>query len=96
MRFKRRVKGGGIAIAKKITADLDSEDEMIVEMRDKGIPDRDIAQTLREEGRTRYSAKTIQSRYIRIKAALAARHDKLLDDELTDWHEGEVCLQQLQ
>lgn len=60
-------------------------------MRDKGVPDREIAATLTEQGLTNYSVKTINSRYIRIKAALAARLDQRLDDELTDWHEGEVC-----
>jgi hypothetical protein len=88
--FKRRVAGGRTAVSKKISADMDSEDEMIMEMREKGVSDKDIAEALTEDGRTNYNSKTIQSRYVRLKAALAAKRDELLDGDLTDWHEGEV------
>ncbi|KAF2097635.1 hypothetical protein NA57DRAFT_58206 [Rhizodiscina lignyota] len=86
---KMRVVGGRVAIPKRITADLDSDDELLVNMREAGCTDQVIAETLAKQGRIRYDKKTIASRYMRIKAKMSLREDQRLEDELTDWHEGE-------
>ncbi|KAI9699548.1 MAG: hypothetical protein M1820_007179 [Bogoriella megaspora] len=86
---RQRVEGGRAAIAKKVTADLDSEDEIIVTMKQQNWSDRDVAYHLIAQGRINYDRKTIATRWARLRKALAEREDQLLDDELTDWHEGE-------
>lgn len=87
--------GGRPALAKKVTADLDSDDELIVRMKNAKYLEKDIAQRLINEGRTKYNAKTIGTRYARIRKKLEERNDQLLDEELTDWHEGDVCIDML-
>lgn len=52
--------------------------------------EKDIAARLVAEGRTSYQAKTIGTRWSRIKRVLQQRQDELLDQDLTDWHEGDV------
>lgn len=85
-----KVAGGRPALAKKVTADLDSDDELIVRMKEARYLEKDIAQALIDQGRTAYNPKTIGTRWRRLKQALAKRHDALLDADLTDWHEGDV------
>jgi hypothetical protein len=52
---QRRVKGAPLApYAKKITAELDSDDDLIMTMREKGYTDGQIADRLAKEGRVRY------------------------------------------
>lgn len=87
---KMKIQGGRPAVAKKVTADLDSDDEMIVRMKEARYLEKDIAQALISQGRTAYNPKTIGTRWRRIKAALQKRQDDLLDADLTDWHEGDV------
>ncbi len=87
---KMKIQGGRPAVAKKVTADLDSDDEMIVRMKEARYLEKDIAQALINQGRTAYNPKTIGTRWRRIKAALQKRQDDLLDADLTDWHEGDV------
>ena len=77
-------------MAKNISADLDSDDEIIVRMKNAKYKEKDIAQRLRDEGRTNYNAKTIGTRYARIQKKLQEKQDADLDDELTDWHDGDV------
>ncbi|SLM38102.1 Nucleotide-binding, alpha-beta plait [Lasallia pustulata] len=84
-----RVEGGRAPAPKRIQADLDSDDEVIVKMKAEKFTDKQIAARLREEGRVNYHYKTISSRWIRIKNALEKRRDQDLDDQLTDWHEGD-------
>ncbi|KAK5102165.1 hypothetical protein LTR70_007475 [Exophiala xenobiotica] len=92
--YKRlKTTGGRPAIAKKVTADLDSDDELIVRMKNAKYLKKDIAQRLVDEGRIKYNAKTIGTRWARLKKKLQERNDELLDAELTDWHEGDVCYQ---
>ncbi|KAI9661153.1 MAG: hypothetical protein M1821_009480 [Bathelium mastoideum] len=86
---RKRIEGGRAAQAKKVTADLDSEDEIIVQMKQKNFSDRDVAYQLVSEGRINYDRKTIATRWARLRKALAEREDQLLDEDLTDWHEGE-------
>lgn len=85
-----KMRGGRPAIAKKVTADLDSDDELIVRMKEARFLERDIAQALVDQGRIAYNPKTIGTRWRRIKAKLQKRQDDLLDADLTDWHDGDV------
>jgi len=78
-------------LPKKITADLDSEDEIILNMKGEGYGDVQIAEHLSKQNRVQYDHKTIATRFIRIKRAISARQDERLEEGLTDWHEGEVC-----
>lgn len=69
---------------------MDSDDELIVKMKEEKFTDKQIAARLREEGRVNYHYKTIGSRWARIKRSLEKKNDEDLDDQLTDWHEGDV------
>lgn len=69
---------------------MDSDDELIVKMKQAKYQEKEIAQRLIDEGRTNYHAKTIGTRWARLKRVLQARNDDLLDQDLTDWHEGDV------
>ncbi|EME88585.1 uncharacterized protein MYCFIDRAFT_90682, partial [Pseudocercospora fijiensis CIRAD86] len=84
-----RVPGGVAAIAKKITADYDSDDGRIIELKQQSYSDEYVAGKLQQEGRVRYVGKTIGSRWNRLRKVLEDRNDELLDDELSDWHVGE-------
>ncbi|RMD43734.1 hypothetical protein DV735_g1395, partial [Chaetothyriales sp. CBS 134920] len=86
---QRKVGDGRPAMSKRVTADLDSDDEMIVRMKNAKYQEKDIARRLADEGRMFYSTKTIGSRWGRLRKAIQARQDELLDANLTDWHEGD-------
>lgn len=92
--MRLKIAGGRPAVAKKVTADLDSDDELIVSMKHAKYLEKDIAKRLEDEGRTKYNSKTIGTRWARIKKKLQEKNDTLLDAELTDWHDGDVsrCL----
>ena len=49
------------------------------------------ARKLAEEGRIRYVGRTVGSRWLRIRKALEAKEEEILEDEMSDWHDGEVC-----
>lgn len=59
-------------------------------MKEAKYLEKDIAQRLIDEGRINYNPKTIGTRWSRIRRAMQERQDKLLDAELTDWHDGDV------
>lgn len=80
--------------AKPVTANYDSDDGRIIELKQLGYSDEFVAAKLIEEGRIRYVGKTIGSRYLRLRKVLDDKEDDKLDDELSDWHEGEVCCEQ--
>ena len=86
-----RVPGGRPAVPKKVTADLDSDDEIIVRMKEARYREKDIADRLKEEGRISYNSKTIGTRWVRIRRVLQQRQDELMDAQLADWHNGDVC-----
>jgi hypothetical protein len=92
MKHRRRIRRNGESFAecRPISADLDSTDELIVKMKDAGYSNDEVVAKLRDEGRINYDKKTVGTRYLRIKNAIADREEQRLDDELTDWHEGEV------
>lgn len=89
---KAKLTSGRAPVSRRIVPNYDSEDEIIVDMKQAGYPDEAVVKRLVEEGRTRYDPKSISSRWQRIRKAVQAAEDELLDEELTDWHEGEVCL----
>lgn len=91
-----RLTGGRPATSKKVTADLDSDDELIMRMKEAKWLEKDIAQRLANEGRMAYHPKTIGTRWTRIKKAMAKRQDELLDNDQSDWHEGDVSVLPLQ
>lgn len=86
---KLRVEGGVAPHSKPVTADYDSDDARIIELKQLGHSDDFVASKLVEEGRIRYVGKTIGSRYLRLRKVLEDKEDERLDDELSDWHEGE-------
>lgn len=59
-------------------------------MKEAGVKDEDVAAEISARGGPKYNPKTIATRYARIKRMLQSVKDEKLDDELTDWHEGEV------
>ena len=77
---------------KKVVWDLDSDDEIIVKMKQEKYTDKEVVERLIKEGRTKYHHKTISSRWVRLKRVLAAHKDEMLDAQLTDWHGGDVSI----
>ena len=77
-------------MAKKVVAEMDSDDELIFNMKNAKYLEKDIAKRLADEGRIHYNPKTIGTRWARLKKAMQAKQDELLDADLTDWHEGDV------
>ncbi|KAI9783545.1 MAG: hypothetical protein M1839_003715 [Geoglossum umbratile] len=87
---KLRITGGRPAIAKRVTADLDSDDEIIVSMKRSGSNPRQIADRLRAEGRINYKDKTITSRYARIMKAQEVVMEIKAATEPIEWREDDV------
>lgn len=85
-----RVLGGKAAGPKPIKANYDDDDARIVELKQQGWSDEYVARKLAEEGRIRYVGRTVGSRWLRIRKALEAKEEEILEDNLSDWHEGEV------
>lgn len=77
-------------MAKRIRADYDSDDARIIELKQQSYTDDAVATKLAEEGRMRYKATTVGSRWARLKKLLEEKEDQKLDDELTDWHVEDV------
>ena len=87
------VSGGKAPVPKRIDPDeIDSDDQRIITLKQHGYSDDHVAKKLIEEGRIRYVPKTINSRWLRLRKAADKKEDDRLDDELSDWHIGEVGL----
>ncbi|KAK5676132.1 hypothetical protein LTS10_011422 [Elasticomyces elasticus] len=84
-----RVAGGKAAVPKRVIADYDSDDGRIIALKQQGYADEYVANKLISEGRIRYQAKTVGSRWLRLRKALEQKENDRLDDELSDWHVGE-------
>lgn len=84
-----RVDGGKPPVHKKPDPD-DSDDARLYDLKQQGYPDEAVAQKLRDEGRIRYVAKTVASRYSRLCKIVDEKCNEKLDDELSDWHIDEV------
>ncbi|CAI6340224.1 unnamed protein product [Periconia digitata] len=83
---RNRDKGSTLpAYHKKVGADLDSDDELLLEMRDNGYSDRQIADRLAMEGRVRYDTKSIATRVYRLRQAQAQHVDYLLKEGYVEW-----------
>jgi hypothetical protein len=83
---RNRKKGDTLpAYHKRVSHELDSDDEMMMEMRDKGFSDRQIADKLAKEGRVRYDQKSISTRIMRIRLAQADNVDFLLKEGYKEW-----------
>jgi hypothetical protein len=82
---RERVAGGWYAIPKRVTNDLDSDDELLVHMKTHGYSEKQIAARFVEDGRVKYNKKTITSRYRRVMSALEAAMDKGLEDQHMEW-----------
>ena len=81
-----REKGSTLpAYHKKVTHELDSDDELIVGMRDKGYSDKQISERLKKENRVRYDAKSISTRVQRIKVIQSERSDFELENGMKEW-----------
>ena len=61
-------------------------------MKNAKYQEKEIARRLVDEGRISYHPKTIGTRWARLKRVLQAQQDQLLDEELTDWHDGDVSI----
>ena len=82
--------GGRAAVARRVTADLNEEDQIIVQMKRDGYTDRQIAEHLRDTGRINYNTKTIGTRWKRIRVALAKAKDEELDKGEATWTDRDV------
>ncbi|KAI5204844.1 hypothetical protein E4T39_03369 [Aureobasidium subglaciale] len=87
-RLKRgtKVNGGVKPSFKPITVDLDEEDQIIVDMKQQGYRDEVISERLALEGLTRYEPGSVACRWLRIRKKTQEYEEKLLDEQLTDWH----------
>ena len=67
-------------------------DELILRMKQSNYSNKEIAAEIakRSNGEINYDPKTVGTRHIRITQLLSKVAEQRLDDELTDWHEGEV------
>ena len=75
---------------KRVLPELDSDDEMLVSLKEQGLRDNVIAARFREEGRIAYEPKSISTRYGRIKRTQQQQETEALDEQETDWHVGDV------
>ncbi|KAF2828342.1 hypothetical protein CC86DRAFT_191948 [Ophiobolus disseminans] len=80
------------AYHKRVSHELDSDDELMMEMREKGFSDRQIADKLAKEGRVRYDQKSISTRIGRIRLAQASNVDFLLKEGYKEWEFEDDCL----
>lgn len=62
-------------------------------MREKGYSDRQIAEKLAKDGRSRYDQKSISTRIMRIRLAQAENFDTLLKEGYKEWRFEDVSLQ---
>jgi hypothetical protein len=88
---QNREKGSTLpAYHRKVTAELDDDDELMMEMREKGYTDRQIADKLAADGRVRYEPKSVATRIVRIKEVQAEHVDYLLKEGYKEWELEDV------
>ena len=89
---RNRRKGESLpAYHKRVSHELDSDDELMMQMRENGFTDRQIADRLAKDGRVRYDQKSISTRIMRIKLAQANNVDILLREGYKEWEIDDVC-----
>ncbi|KAI9843597.1 MAG: hypothetical protein M1838_002529 [Thelocarpon superellum] len=86
---KPKIAGGRAAVPKKVHWDMDSDDELLVKMKEGHYTDAEIADHLQKTGRVKYSRKTISSRYTRLRKAIDDHEEQRLDLGETVWHGGD-------
>ena len=85
--------GGAPVSVRQIDLDnLTEEDQTILDMKDKGFRDEAVAKELRDRGLMAYQPKSIKSRYEKFNKAREQRNIVALDEDLTDWHDGDVSI----
>lgn len=84
----------GKAPASKQTteSDYDTDEKRIIHLKQLGYKDDYVSNRLVEEGRQQLSAKTISTRWLRLKKIVERKEEERLDDELSDWHIGEASI----
>ncbi|KAF2687213.1 hypothetical protein K458DRAFT_429165 [Lentithecium fluviatile CBS 122367] len=83
---RNREKGSTLpAYHKKVSHELDSDDELMIDMREKGYSDRQVTDKLARDGCIRYGAKSIATRISRIRVAQAEHVDWLLKEGYKEW-----------
>jgi hypothetical protein len=87
---RNREKGSTLpAYRKKVSHELDSDDGIMMDTREKGYSDRQIADKLVKEG-IRYDQKSIATRITRIRIAQAEHVDYLLQEGYKEWRLEDV------
>ena len=90
---RNRLKGETLpAYHKRVSHELDSDDELMMDMREKGFSDRQIADKLASDGRVRYDQKSISTRIMRIRLAQAENVEFLLKEGYKEWEFEDVSL----
>ncbi|KAK3696420.1 hypothetical protein LTR37_017991 [Vermiconidia calcicola] len=85
-----RTPGGDAAAAGKGFKDFKAEqDRRITTLKKQGYADAYVADKLREEGLGSLGVKAIAPRWRDLRKKEEAKEDAMLDDELSDWHQGE-------
>jgi len=87
---KIKISGGRAATHRDVTHILDSDDEIIYNMKRAGQKDESVVQRLIDEGRTKYQVKTIPTRYSRILLKMEEHQEQRLEEEFSDFHEEDV------
>ncbi|KAL1857869.1 hypothetical protein Plec18170_003093 [Paecilomyces lecythidis] len=70
---------------KKVIADMDSDDEMLWNLKLAKWSEKQIHERFIAEGRTKYSQKTIGTRFCRMKKTMRDNLDDLLKAKEIDW-----------
>ncbi|KAL5427399.1 hypothetical protein PMIN04_001413 [Paraphaeosphaeria minitans] len=81
-----REKGSTLpAYHKKVSHELDSDDELMMTMRELGFSDKQIADRLLKTKRVRYDSKSVSTRIQRIRVVQAQRADFELENGIIEW-----------
>lgn len=75
---------------REITAELSADDLLILKMKRQGASSQDIVKRLTKKGFKEIQPNSVRPRYERICKKIQDCNDELLDEDLTDWHDGEV------
>ncbi|TKX26263.1 SAP domain-containing protein 1 [Elsinoe australis] len=74
---------------REITAELSADDLLILKMKRQGASSQDIVKRLTKKGFKEIQPNSVRPRYERICKKIQDCNDELLDEDLTDWHDGE-------
>lgn len=89
---KIRLEGGLPVVAKKICAydEMDSDDELLYNLKLAKWTDKQVHDRLIAEGRTRYNKGTISTRFARLRRFFSKDLDRRLESGEADWHAEDV------